>query len=109
MTCDLPPQASEQTVTLTGLSSKITKMAGQDFTSEWLTVTQQNYTSGTPRVTLTATENLQTTARSAYIVLVATNDTLALTVRQTTYTGGGTDVDTPHDTSTDQPAYSRRQ
>ena len=76
--------------------------------SSWLTITKEAYTSGAPKVKLKATENMQTTKRSAYVVFVAAKDTLALTINQAVYQSG-TDVNNPNDTSTDQPAYSRSE
>lgn len=105
MTWDLPAKASEETLSLTGLNSSISEMAGASQSASWLTVTKEAYTSGTPKVKLKATENLQTSRRSAYIVFVAANDTLALTINQAVYQSG-TDVNNPNDTPTDQPAYS---
>ena len=105
---ELPAKASEEILTLNGLSSIISEMAGADYSSSWLTVTKEAYTSGAPKVKLKATENMQTTKRSAYIVFVAARDTLALTINQAVYQSG-TDVNNPNDTSTDQPAYSRSE
>ena len=103
---DLPAKASEEIFTLEGLTSSISKMAGEEYSSSWLTVTKEAYTSGAPKVKLKATENLSTTKRSGYVVFVAAKDTLALTITQAIYTSG-TDVNNPTDTPTDQPAYSR--
>lgn len=107
MTKELTAQAGEENMALTGLTSAITTMAGQNATASWLTVIKEEYTGGTPRVTLQVTENLQTAERQAYIVFVASRDTLALTVKQGVYSGG-TDVNNPNDTPTDQPAYVRQ-
>ena len=62
---ELPAKASEEILTLSGLSSSISEMAGADYSSSWLTITKETYTSGAPKVKLKATENLQTTKRSA--------------------------------------------
>ena len=51
-------------------------------------------------------QNLGTDAREQEVSFIAANDTLVLTVRQAAYTGG-TDVDSPSDTFTDQPAFAR--
>ena len=111
MTHNMPATASEETIALTGLTSSITRMAGEN-DADWLTVTKQSYTSGTPRVMLKTVDNPKDAVRSAFIVFIAASDTLALTVKQAANTGGnptgGTDVDTPHDNVTDQPAYSRQ-
>ena len=106
-TCDMPAQASEQTVTLRGLTSAVTRQTG---TVDWLTAQLLPYSSGTPQVLLRTTENLGTTARQFQLVFIASRDTLALSVRQAAYSAtGGTDVSTPTDTPTDQPAYMPRK
>ena len=105
---DIPAAASEEILTLTGLSSSISEMAGQDYFSSWLTITKEAYTSGAPKIKLIAKENLTTTTRLGYVVFVAAKDTLALTIKQAVYKSG-TDVNNPNDTPTDQPAYSREQ
>ena len=102
----MPAEASEKTVTLTGLSTAISRQvqaAGKD----WLTVTQVPYTPGTPQVKVACTQNLQTSQRAMDVVFIAASDTLLLTVRQAVFTGGGTDVTDPNDTPSDQPAFSR--
>ena len=51
---DIPAAASEEILTLTGLSSSISEMAGQDYFSSWLTITKEAYTSGAPKIKLIA-------------------------------------------------------
>ena len=106
-THDMPADASESTVALNGLSSAISRTTHVG-TASWMTVTSQSYSSGTPRVTVACQQNLETTARSHDVVFIAANDTVLLTVNQAAYAGGGTDVNNPSDTPTDQPAYSRQ-
>ena len=106
-THNMPADASESTVTLNGLSSAISRTTHVG-TASWITVTNQPYSSGTPRVTVACQQNLETTARSHDVIFIAANDTVQLTVNQAVYAGGGTDVNNPSDTPTDQPAYSRR-
>lgn len=107
MKCDMPAEASEKTVTLTGLSSAITRVTQASGTN-WLTVTQQPYTSGTPKVTVACTQNPDKSQRSTDVVFIAAKDTLKLTVNQAAATAqGGTDINKPNDTPTDQPAYSK--
>ena len=103
--CDMPADASEQLVVLTGLTSQVTHMSG---VATWLTTTLSTYTSGTPQVVVACKQNLDIDARQTDVTFIATNDTLVLTVRQAAYVGGGTDVDHTDDTYTDQPAYSRK-
>lgn len=105
-TCDMTADASETIVTLTGLNSEVTSKSGS---AAWLTTSLETYTTGTPKVKVACTQNLATEARQQDVTFIATNDTLVLTVRQGTYTGGGTDVNDPNDTPTDQPAYGRQQ
>lgn len=102
--CNMPADASEQQVELTGLTSQATHKGG---VAKWLTTTLSAYTGGTPQVVVVCRQNLEVDARQIDVTFVAANDTLVLTVRQAAYTGGGTDVDNPNETYTDQPAYSR--
>ena len=102
-TCNMPADASETIVTLTGLTSEVTRKKGS---ASWLTVNAVPYTGGTPQVAVVCTQNLGTDARQQEVSFIAANDTLVLTVRQAAYTGG-TDVDNPNDTFTDQPAFAR--
>ena len=102
-TCNMPADASETIVTLTGLTSEVTRKKGS---ASWLTVNAVPYTGGTPQVAVACTQNLGTDAREQEVSFIAANDTLVLTVRQAAYTGG-TDVDSPNDTFTDQPAFAR--
>ena len=103
LTCNMPAEASENVVTLTGLTSEVTRKKGS---ASWLTVNAVPYTGGTPQVAVVCTQNLGTDARQQEVSFIAANDTLVLTVRQAAYTGG-TDVDNPNDTFTDQPAFAR--
>ena len=102
--CNMPVDASEQLVELTGLTSEATLKGG---VARWLTTTLRTYTGGTPHVVVACRQNLEVDPREIDVTFVAANDTLVLTVRQAAYTGGGTDVDNPNGTYTDQPAYSR--
>lgn len=114
MTCDMPADASEITVSLTGLTDEVTSKTG---TAPWLTTTLVAYTTGTPQVTVACQQNLTTAERTQDVMFLAhsqastgkyaVSDTLVLTVRQAMYSDGGIYVDDPNDTPTDQPAYSR--
>ena len=104
--CDMPADASEIIIALRGLSSEARHVGG---VARWLTTTLQPYSGGTPQVKVACQQNLNVDTRQQDITFIATNDTLVLTVRQAAYTGGGTNVNTPNDTYTDQPAYSRQK
>ena len=105
-TCDMPADASETIVSLNGLSSEVTRKSGS---ASWLATEMETYTSGTPKVKVTCSQNLNVESRQQDVTFIATNDTLVLTVRQAAYNGGGTDVNNPSDTPTDQPAYAPRR
>ena len=106
-TCDLPAAATEQVVTLNGLTSGVSRQVG---TVGWLSTELLPYTSGTPQVLLKASENLEMQARQHQVQFIAQRDTVTLTVRQAAYSAnGGTDTGHPLDTPTDQPAYSPRR
>ena len=78
-TCDMECSASERIVTLSGLSSEVTKTEGS---ASWLTVTLQAYTSGEPQVKVACNENTQDAPRQQAITFIAATDTLVLTIRQ---------------------------
>jgi hypothetical protein len=106
-TCNMPAEASETVVSLYGLTTAIDRYSQPD---KWLTVIRQAYTSGTPSVQLTATENMASEARQQDVTFYAGRDTLVLTVRQAVYNASsGADMDNTHDTPTDQPAYIPRK
>ena len=105
-TCDMEARASETTVTLTGLTAKVTRNTGS---AAWLSVDVLPYESVTPQVKITTVENSQADSRQQELTFYAASDTLVLTVRQAAFdANGGTDVDNPFDTPSDQPAYERR-
>ena len=106
-TCSMPAGASETIVALLGLTTAVDRFSTPD---SWLTVIRQAYTSGTPSVQLTATENMASEARQQDVTFYAGRDTLVLTVRQAAYNASsGADMDNTHDTPTDQPAYRPRK
>lgn len=106
-TYSIDARASETIVKLTGLSAAVTRTTG---TASWLTANVLPYTSGTPEVSIAATENSQTAARQQELTFYAANDTLVLTVQQASFDSyGGTSMDQPFSTPTDQPGFSRRR
>ena len=106
LTSDMPADASETTVDLRGLSAEVSRKTGS---APWLSTTLLPYTGGTPKVVVACTQNLQVDARQQEVTFIAASDTLVLTVRQVAYAGGASDVSTPNETPTDQPAYSPRR
>lgn len=97
-----------QTVTLNNLNTSIEGISGG---ATWLTVLKESYTSGSPRVRLTATDNTNgstaTTPRSCTVTITAASgDRVLLNVTQEGYTPK-TGIDDSHDIPTDQPAYGR--
>ena len=106
--CDMPAEGSEITIALTGLTKEVTRTAHVG-TATWVTTTLQPYTGGTPQVTVACTQNLETATRTHDVIFLAASDTLLLTVSQQAYQNGGTDVNNPVDTPTDQPAWSRQE
>lgn len=106
----LPAEKADMTVTLTNLTTAIKDI---EYNTDWLTVIKQTYTSGSPSLRLTATDNVKdgetTTARSCTITVTATSgDKVLLTVTQEGVERK-TGIEDSHDTPTDQPAYSRRR
>lgn len=106
LTCDMEPRTSETTVTLTGLTSAVTRAIGS---ASWLNVALQPYVSGAPQAKLSVSENSQRDVRSQGVTFYAANDTLVLTVRQAAFSSeGGTDMEQPFDTPSEQPGFSRQ-
>lgn len=102
-TLDMPAEASDDVMALTGLTTAVSKTSGS---APWLTITTLSYVSGTPQVKVSVTANLQSEARQQDVSFFAAADTLVLTVRQSGYKGGDGGVDHPNDILTDQPAYA---
>ncbi len=112
--CNMPADASEQTVTLTGLTAEVTRIDGS---ADWLTTTKIPYTGGTPQVQVACQQNLSTEPRIQAVTFMARSDastneyfvldTLVLTITQTVYQSG-TDIDDPNDIYTDQPSYTKQ-
>jgi len=112
--CNMPADASEQTVTLTGLTAEVTRIDGS---AAWLTTTKIPYAGGTPQVQVVCQQNLSTESRTQAVTFMARSDastseyyvldTLVLTITQTIYQGG-TDTDDPNDIYTDQPSYTKQ-
>ena len=103
-------EAAQQTVTLVDLHAAIDDI---NQSATWLSATKMSYTSGSPRILLTIEENSSTQERQANITIIDTyKNTVFLTVKQVK-AGDPTPVlsgiDDPHDTPSNQPAYSRQQ
>jgi len=102
----LDAQGSEQTVTLSDLKSKIDNV--ENGNTDWLTVLQNTYTSGSPSIVVRATERTETTERSGNVTITAVSgDKVILNVTQ--QGAEKTGIDDSHDVPTDKPAYSRQR
>ena len=104
----LPAEKADMTVTLTNLKTAIKDI---EYNADWLTVIKQPYTSGSPTLRLTATDNVKdgasTDTRSCMVtVTAASGDKVQLSVTQQG-AERRTGIEDSHDTPTDQPAYSR--
>lgn len=98
----LPPNATEQVVTLTQLQTSISMVEN---TVSWLTVESQAYISGSPQVKLRSINNPAKEERKCSVSITATSgDKVILSVTQQ---GGyeGTGIDDLHESQTDRPAY----
>lgn len=102
---ELPSNASEQIVTLNKFSSSITMVENS---ASWLTVEPQVYFSGSPKVKLRSTDNIERTERKCNVIITASSgDRVILSVTQQE-TSEGTGIDDLHGTQTDKPAYRRQ-
>ncbi len=106
----LPANESEQTVTITKLTTEIENIQNS---AQWLTVIKQAYTSGSPQVKLSTTANTGKDERKCNVTITAnSDDKVILTVTQQGKSDEdeeGTGIDDIHGTQTDKPAYSRRR
>ena len=68
LTCNMPAEASENVVTLTGLTSEVTRKKGS---ASWLTINAVPYTGGTPQVAVACEQNLGTDARQQEVSFIA--------------------------------------
>ena len=113
--CTMPPEASQQTITLTGLTAEVTRIEGS---ASWLTTTTITYAGGTPQLQVACQQNLTNQPRTQAVTCMARSqnstpdyfvlDTFVLTITQTTYQPGA-DIEHPNDNYTDQPAYTKPQ
>ena len=96
---ELPAEASAQTVNLDKLSSAISTIQCSE---SWLTVEKQAYTSASPQVKVSWTENTTNNERKCIVtVTTTTSDKLTISVTQK---AKAVDTGESHDTVTDQPA-----
>lgn len=104
----LPAEDADKTVTLTNLTTAVKDF---EYYSDWLTVSRQSYSSGSPTLHLTATDNVKdgetTSARSCTVTVTATSGDKVLLVVTQEGVERKTGIDDSHDMPTDQPAYSR--
>lgn len=106
-TCDVGARSGTTSVSLTGLSAKVSNNTGS---ASWLTITLEPYSSGTPKAELKVTENSEKASRQQDITFYSAKDTLVLTVRQAAFSAnGGTDMDSPFGTPSSQPGYVRKK
>ena len=108
---DVPATKGSQTYTVSDLKRSIDSISSTDTT--WLTVTKKPYGSVSPKVELSY-EEITGIKRSAVVIF---RDNESNQVNLTVNQAGKTDsppeqengIEDPHDTVTDQPAYSRQQ
>lgn len=104
----LDAQGTRQTITFINLKSKIDDVENSN--SDWLTVLISPYTSGSPSVVVSATENTSTQQRSGNVTITAVSgDKVILTVTQQGAEEQKTDIGDPYDVPTDKSAYSRQR
>lgn len=103
----LDAKGTEQTVALSDLKSKIDDVENSN--TNWLTVLQNTYTSGSPSVVIRATEWTESTERRGNVTITAVSgDRVILTVTQQGAEEQKTGIEDSHDVTTDKPAYSRQ-
>lgn len=101
----LPASKADTTIILSDLKAAINSVKGGN---EWLTVVKESYTSGSPKVRLTAKDNKEEKSRDCKVTITAeSGDKVVLTVEQNGAEPKKTGIDDSHDIPTNQPAYSR--
>lgn len=101
----LPASKADTTIILSDLKAAINSVKGGN---EWLTVVKESYTSGSPKVRLTAKDNKEEKPRDCKVTITAeSGDKVVLTVEQNGAEPKKTGIDDSHDIPTNQPAYSR--
>jgi len=101
------------------VSNLTTAIEGIEQGDTWVTATKMSYTSGSPSIRLDVQANTGTQERQTNIITGTDEKRVILTVKQVK-PGDTPDenhesehvdygIDDPHDTQSDQPAYSRQQ
>ena len=108
---DVPDTQGNQTYTVSDLTDSIDSISNTGMT--WLTVTKKPYGGGSPQVELSYKENTGTKRSAVVIFRDNESNQVNLTVNQAGKTDSPPEqengIEDPHDTVTDQPAYSRQQ
>ncbi len=109
---EIPAAEGSQTYTVSDLKKNISGEISNTG-SAWLTVEKQNYSSGSPQVKLSYKANTGGERSAVVIFRDEDNNQVNLTVKQLKPEEkpepDKTGIDDPHDTQSDQPAYSRQQ
>ena len=103
----LNAQGAQQTVTLTDLKSKIDDVTNS---TDWLTVLISPYSSGSPSLVVSASENTDTKTRRCIVSVTAkSGEKVLLNVTQESAEEQKTGIDDSHDITTNKPAYSKKK
>ena len=116
-TYNVAADGGQQTVTLTSLVTSISNIEQGD---TWVVATKMSYTSGSPSIRLDIEENTEMQVRQTNITITDNSaNKVILTVKQVKPgetpepnpepEQEKTGIDYPHNTESDQPAYSRQQ
>ena len=104
----LAARDADETVVLRDLNTAIKDIENN---SEWLTVAKQTYSTGSPSLRLTASDNIKegssSVARNCAVTVTATSGNRVLLSVSQDGADSRTGIDDSHDIPTDQPAYSR--
>ena len=102
----LPAEEGQQTYTASDLKVGISIVQE---TASWLTVETLAYSNGSPKVEIEYDANTGGERQAMVTLTDVNNNKVFLTVTQEALITPVPGIDDPHDTQSDQPAYSRQQ
>lgn len=120
-TYDIPTDGCNATYVLKKLNARITSVSA---TTDWLTVSTQSYSSGSPSIKIIAEANTSKNVRKYEVIIKSENgDKLTLTLVQAGTSDGGngsggdngendttsSDIDDIHNGTSSNPAYAKKK
>ena len=106
-TVTIPAEGGTHTITLSDLNVSVTSISS---TPEWIVISPEYYTSGTPTIKLEVKPNTNTIGRECTVtILAASGEKVQLTVKQQAAAAPTYGIEDAHDEQSDNPAFSPRR